>query len=319
MLLQKAYSETHIYINYFLFFCIVRTESAWIEDINISVLKMLDFKYRNELTFNFKFDENYCKIQSSIDFNSTEVQIIGIWGAKGIGKTALAEAMYQRVSCNYEGSCFLAKVTEESKRNGINFTYNKLLSKLLNENLDIDTPNVMSRMVMRKLRRMKAFIVLDDVRSSENLQTLIGERRGWLGAGSIVIVTTRDKSVLTNGGITNIHKVKKNSQNSLGISYLNFFNIVLPKEGFLQLTKKAIDYAKCNPLALKALKLFHQHYTSDINWNCALAKLMNISNARILRWSYKFKIWGRGQVWALFHAYRSMKVMFGNSVKLIEQ
>ena len=190
-------------------FASVRTESAWIDDIIKDVLKRLRYKYKNELPYNLEMDENYCKIQSLINFNSTKVQIIGIWGAKGIGKTTLVAAMYQSFHCNYERRCFLDKVTEESERNGINFTYNKLLFELLKENLDIDTSKVMSSKVIRRLKKKKVFIVLDDVRTSENLKTLFGERGGWLRAGSIVIVTTRDKSVLTSGGITNTHEVKK--------------------------------------------------------------------------------------------------------------
>nr|ABN08347.1 Disease resistance protein [Medicago truncatula] len=294
---------------------LIWSESAWIEDINKAVLKTLRYKYKNELTFNFKTDENYSKIQSSINFDSSKVQIIGIWGAKGIGKTAIVAAMFQNFSCKYQGTCFLEKVAEESKRNGINFTYKKLVSTLLGEDVNIDTPIVMSSMVIRRLKGMKAFIVLDDVRSPETLKTLIRERGGWLGAGSIVIVTTRDEDVLKSGGISNTHKVR----NSLRISYLNKFTISLPKQGFLELSRKAIHYVNCNPIALKVLRSFHRLYTSEIDWKCALAKLKEISNAKIMRWTYKFQIWGTGQVWALFQAYRSMKVMFGHSVRLIEK
>ncbi|MCI38134.1 TIR-NBS-LRR resistance protein, partial [Trifolium medium] len=101
---------------------------------------------------------------------------------------------------------------------------------------------------------MKAFIVIDDVRTSELLQNLIGVGHGWLGAGSTVIVTTRDKHVLLIGGIDKIHQVKKmNFKNSLQLFRLNSFDKVFPKEGYVQLSKRAIDYAGGNPLALKVL------------------------------------------------------------------
>jgi len=271
------------------FFVNVRTESDLIEDIIRVVLGKLNHKYSNELTCSFILDENYWSIKSLIKIDSPEVQIIGVWGMGGTGKTTLAAAMFQRVSFHYEGYCFLENVTEESERHGINHTCNKLLSKLLREDLDITTPKVVPSMIRRRLKRMKSFIVLDDVHTSELLQNLIGVGHGWLGAGSTVIVTTRDKHVLISGGIEEIYEVKKmNFRNSLQLFCLNAFDTVLPKEGFVELSKRAIDYAKGIPLALKVLGS-SLRCKSEIEWNCALAKLQKISNAeidRILRWSY---------------------------------
>ncbi|KEH18363.1 putative TIR domain, P-loop containing nucleoside triphosphate hydrolase [Medicago truncatula] len=193
-----------------------RTESNMIEDITRALLGKLNHQYRDELTCNLILDENYWAVRSLIKFDSTTVQIIGLWGMGGTGKTTLAAAMFQRFSFKYEGNCFLERVTEVSKKHGINYTCNKLLSKLLGEDLRIDTPKVIPAMIKRRLRHMKSFIVLDDVHNSELLQDLIGVRGGWLGPGSIVIVTTRDKHVLISGGIDEIYEVKKmNSQNSL--------------------------------------------------------------------------------------------------------
>jgi len=252
-----------------------------IEDITRAVLGKLNQQYTNDLTCNFILDENYWSIQSLIKFDSTEVQIIGLWGMGGTGKTTLAAAMFQRVSFKYEGSCFIEKVTEVSKRHGINYTCNKLLSKLLREDLDIDTTKVIPSMIMRRLKRMKSFIVLDDVHNLELLQNLIGVGHGWLGSGSTVIVTTRDKHVLISGGVEKIYEVKKmNSQNSIQLFSLNAFGKVSPKDGYVELSKRAVDYAKGNPLALKVLGSLLR-CKSEIEWDCALAKLKEIPNTEI--------------------------------------
>nr|WIL60001.1 nodulation protein [Melilotus officinalis] len=174
-----------------------RTESDLIEDIIRVVLGKLNHQYTNEVTSNFILDENYWSIQSSIKLDSADVQVIGLWGMGGIGKTTLATALYNKVSFQYEGRCFLENVKEVSKSLGINRTFNKLLSKLLREDLDIDTPKVIPPMIRRRLKRMKSFIVLDDVHTSELLQNMIGVGHGLIGAGSTVIVTTRDSIVVT--------------------------------------------------------------------------------------------------------------------------
>ncbi|KAK2410799.1 disease resistance protein RUN1 [Trifolium repens] len=267
-----------------------RTEFDLIEDITKVVLTKLNHNNTNEFTSNFILDDIYWSIQSLIKKkDSAEVQIVGLWGMGGIGKTTLAAAMFHKLSFQYEGSCFLENVTEVSSRHGINYTCNKLLSKLLKEDVDIDTPKVIPSMINRRLKRMKSFIVLDDVHTSELLQNLIGVGHGWLGAGSTVIVTTRDKHVLISGGIEKIHQVKKmNFRNSLQLFRLNAFDGVLPKEGFMELSERAIDYANGNPLALKVLGSLLR-CKSEIEWNCALAKLKKIPNPEIdsiFRWSY---------------------------------
>jgi hypothetical protein len=279
-----------IYVLINMFFIYVRTEFDLIEDITKVVLTKLNHNNTNEFTCNFILDDNYWSIQSLIKKrDSAEVQIIGLWGMGGIGKTTLATAMFHKLSFQYEGNCFLENVTEVSSRHGINYTCNKLLSKLLKEDVDIDTPKVIPFMINRRLKRMKSFIVLDDVHTSELLQNLIGVGHGWLGAGSTIIVTTRDKHVLISGGIDKIHQVKKmNPQKSLHLFCLNAFDKVLPKEGYVELSQRAIDYTDGNPLALKVLGSLLR-CKSEIEWNCVLAKLKKIPNAEIdsiLRWSY---------------------------------
>ncbi|KEH18376.1 TIR-NBS-LRR class disease resistance protein [Medicago truncatula] len=258
-----------------------QTESNLIEDITRAVIRKLNQQSTIDLTCNFIPDENYWSVQSLIKFDSTEVQIIGLWGMGGIGKTTLATAMFQRVSFKYDGSCFFEKVTEVSKSHGINYTCNKLLCKLLKEDLDIDTPKLISSMIRRRLKSMKSFIVLDDVHNSELLQNLIGVGHGWLGSGSTVIVTTRDKHVLISGGIKTIYEVKKmNSRNSLRIFSLNAFDKVSPKDGYVELSKRAIDYARGNPLALKVLGSLLR-CKSEKEWDCALDKLKKMPNNEI--------------------------------------
>ena len=254
-----------------------------IKDITKVVLGKLNHQYTDEVTSNIILEENYWSIQSLIKLDSTDVQSIGLWGMGGMGKTTLATALFQNVSYQFEGRCFLGNVTEESKRHGINYIFNKLLSKLLREDLDIDTPNVIPFMIKRRLKRMKSFIVLDNVHTSELLENMTGLRHSWLGVGSMVIVTTRDKHVLESGGTDQIYEVRKmNPQNSHKLFCLSAFDKVSPKNGYVELSKRAIDYAKGNPFALRDLGL-SLRCKSEIEWNCALAKLREISNAEIDR------------------------------------
>jgi hypothetical protein len=51
----------------------------------------------------------------------------------------------------------------------------------LNEYVGFDTPLVVPAIVIRRLRNMKAFVVLDGVNTSKLLENLVGIGRDWLG------------------------------------------------------------------------------------------------------------------------------------------
>ncbi|RDX73545.1 TMV resistance protein N, partial [Mucuna pruriens] len=269
---------------------VYRTESDLIEDIIKVVLQKLNHKYPNDYRGLFISDENYTNIESLLKIESDEVRVIGIWGMGGIGKTTLASAIFHKVSCQYKGTCFLENVEEESKRHGLNYVCNKLLSKLLRENLDIDTAKVIPSIVTRRLKHKKVFIVLDDVNTSQLLENLVGVSRDWLGVGSIVIVTTRDKHVLIPKVVDKIHEVKKmNFENSLKLFSLNAFGKTYPIKEYEELSERAMVYAKGIPLALKVLGSFLRS-RSKTEWDSALRKLKKNPNAEIqavLRLSYE--------------------------------
>nr|KYP54330.1 TMV resistance protein N [Cajanus cajan] len=137
--------------------------------------------------------------------------------------------------------------------------------------------------------RKRVFIVLDDVDTSDLLENLVGKGRDWLGAGSRVILTTRDKHLLTHEDVDIIHEVKEmNFQNSLKLFSLNAFGKTCPKKEYEELSKRATIYAKGIPLALKVLGSFLRS-KSENEWDSALSKLKKTPNAEIqavLRLSY---------------------------------
>ncbi|KAL4286121.1 hypothetical protein AHAS_Ahas19G0054500 [Arachis hypogaea] len=266
-----------------------RTESDLIEDIIQMIVHKLDHKYTSEFRSPFIYDQNYACIESVLT-HSRGIKTIGIWGMGGIGKTTIAAAIFQEFSPKYQGSCFLANVREESSRHGLSYIFNRLLSELLQEHVHITTPKIVSSAILRRLRRKKVFIVLDDVNTSELLENLLGVGQDYLGVGSKVIVTTRDKHVLLSRSVDHIHEVTEmNEENSLKLFSLNAFNRTHPPENeYWELSKRALAYARGNPLALKVLGSF-LHSRTEKEWDNALTKLKRIPNAdiqKVLRLSF---------------------------------
>ncbi|MCI07748.1 disease resistance protein (TIR-NBS-LRR class), partial [Trifolium medium] len=183
-------------------------------------------------------------VESLLCTGSADVRIIGIWGMGGIGKTTIAEAIYTKVSSQYEGCYFAANVRENWEYSRKNELRTKLLAGVLgDQNLDISTPTISSTFVVGRLRRKKLLIVLDDISDSKQIEYLVGEK-DWFGPGSRIIVTTRNKEVF-NSGVDELYQVKVlNSHESLKLFSLNAFQQDHPMREYQHLSDRAVDYAK---------------------------------------------------------------------------
>ncbi|XP_020966529.1 TMV resistance protein N [Arachis ipaensis] len=236
----------------------------------------------------FICNTNYTRVESLMRLKMEKVLVIGIWGMGGIGKSTIAEALFNNYSFQYEGSCFLSNSRELGKP-CLSDICSRLLSQLLNQDLHNTNIGVLDSRTKSKLEKKRALIVLDDVVDSPIATDLVPGLRTCLCSGSIVILTTRDRSVLTSGGVEQIHEIK---QMSNGDSYQLFshyaFSDSHPKEGYGELTARVINYANRIPLALKILGSFLRG-KSVAEWDSALKKLRKYPNAdiqKVLRLSY---------------------------------
>ena len=107
---------------------------------------------------------------------------------------------------------------------------------------------------------------------------------------SRIIITSRDKHVLTILRVHEIYEVKKlKNPESLKLFCLKAFNKTSPDRGFEQLSEEALAYAKGIPLALKVLGLYLHSKTNE-EWESALAKLKKVANkdiVSVLKLSYE--------------------------------
>ncbi|XP_057735414.1 disease resistance protein RPV1-like isoform X2 [Arachis stenosperma] len=237
----------------------------------------------------FICNKNYIRVESLMRRRKMEkILVIGIWGMGGIGKSTVAEALFNNYSSEYEGSCLLSNSRELGKP-CLSDICSRLLSQLLNQDLHNTNIGVLDSHTKSKLKKKRALIVLDDVVDSPIATDLVPGLRTCLCSGSIVILTTRDRSVLTSGGVEQIHEIK---QMSNGDSYKLFsyyaFSDPHPKKGYGELIVRVIDYAKGIPLALKILGSFLRGKNVG-EWDSALKKLRKYPNAdiqKVLRLSY---------------------------------
>ncbi|XP_044510112.1 disease resistance protein RPV1-like [Mangifera indica] len=210
--------------------------------------------------------------------------VVGIWGMGGIGKTTIAEAIFNQISCQFEGRCFIQNVREESEKcGGLARLREQVISQVLQErNLSIGIPNMIPPFIKHRLQCKRVFIILDDVNDSEQLEFLIGGIDRF-GPGSRVIITTRDRQVLRNFEVDNIYEVEGFEHHEALQLFCNFaFKQNSPPNDFWELSNKVVlYYAKGNPLALKVVAS-SLHKKNKQYWESAVKKLNKTPSPKIL-------------------------------------
>jgi len=253
-----------------------RNDAELLEEIIKQVLRGLGKHPVNSIGL-VGIDKSISHLESLLQKESKKVRVIGIWGMGGIGKTTIAEEIFSRNHSKYDGCCFLAKVSEMITRHGMEYLKKKLFSKLLSEDVNIDTPNRLSSDIERRIGRMKVLIVLDDVKDTNQLEKLFGTLN-WFRSDSRMIVTTRDKQVLIANEVDDddLYEVRLlDSSEALELFNLNAFKKSHLETEFDDESKRVVNYTKGIPLVLKVLANMLRGKTNEV-WASQLDKLKRL-------------------------------------------
>ncbi|XP_065880804.1 disease resistance protein RPV1-like isoform X1 [Euphorbia lathyris] len=239
----------------------IRFEAKLVKDIVENILKKLNHAYSRDLKDLIGIDSHIEQTKKLLQIGMPKVCILGIWGMGGIGKTTVAEVIFNTLSSQFEGCCFLKNIREEAIRSGLCG---------LKEKLCQDVNGI--------LQRKKVLLVLDDVNCVNQLDELIGTQN--FGLGSRIILTSRDKQVLENR-VHELYEVEGlNDDEALQVFCLNALKKNYPTEEHMELSKRAVNYAQGNPLALKVLGSF-LFGRGKQDWESALDKLSRIPRPEI--------------------------------------
>ena len=220
------------------------------------------------------------KLKLMMNTELNKVSVIGICGPGGIGKTTIAEAIYNKISYQYDSSSFLRNIREKSQGDTLQLQ-NELLHDILKEKgFKISNIDEGVTMIKRCLNSKRVLVILDDVDDLKQLKHL-AEKKDWFNAKSTIIITSRDKQVLARYGVDTPYEVQKfDKKEAIELFSLWAFQENLPKEAYENLSYNMIEYADGLPLALKLLgaSLFGKKISE---WESALYKLKRIPHMEI--------------------------------------
>ncbi|KAF3566195.1 hypothetical protein DY000_02018690 [Brassica cretica] len=195
------------------------------------------------------------RMKTMISLESDEVKIVGIWGQAGIGKTTIARALYQEVSCNFQLKFYMENL--EGTYNRTTRDPNRLQKHLENEIysgvLDHRGMKILDlQEVQFRLKHQRVLLILDDVSSME-LQAL-GDLIQGFRFGSKVIVTNENLNTLRDNGIKQIYIVSfPSTEEAQQIFSYSAFGQSSPPRGYLKHVVEVAKLVSPFPLGLKVL------------------------------------------------------------------
>ncbi|KAL3499752.1 hypothetical protein ACH5RR_038845 [Cinchona calisaya] len=249
-----------------------------VEDVMAELGKVVPIEGKNHVGI----DSRVQKLNAFLKLGLDDVRFVGIRGMSGIGKTTIARAIYDRISTHFEGAIFLHEVQEVSRRCGLKNLQKEILCEILGtKDLRISTYFEGLNMMKQRLRCKKVLIVLDDIDYLDQLEGLAG-MRDWFGAGSRVIITTKDKHLFVTHEVDRMYKVEiLNEHEAIQLFSWNAFKKNSPAKDYEELSTQIMHYAGCLPLALEVLG--HHLYGRDVSERrSAVEKLETIPDNEII-------------------------------------
>ncbi|GLJ34279.1 hypothetical protein SUGI_0688910 [Cryptomeria japonica] len=205
------------------------------------------------------------------------VNIVGIVGMGGCGKTTLANEIFRRQRSRFSGSSFLLDVSKAAKENGLYMLQKQVLDDLLGhiDALTIDSINEGKIILAHQLKNRRVLIVLDSIDNVYQLDALLPERN-ILGSGSLVIVTTRDVGVLKSYGICSVYMMKGlDSLHAKKLFCLHAFSQRHKISEIDYLDEKLSSACGGQPLSLQVLGGLHGRESKDV-WSARLDKIRDV-------------------------------------------
>ncbi|GLJ33158.1 hypothetical protein SUGI_0667460 [Cryptomeria japonica] len=212
---------------------------------------------------------------------------VGIFGLGGSGKSTLAREFFNRKRSGYDESCFLSDVRESHANSDLHSLQSQLLKDLFHDKWDRNNVYEGIERLKDNLSRVEDMdlhflIILDDIDHQDQLDALIP--KGMLTCSSLVILTTRDQSMLRDADIH--YKMKgmdKDDAKELFCSHaFGVEGCRYPPTAYEKLIESFVEFCGGLPLSLIVLGA-HVYRRDEHYWEQELEKVQKIQPKDIMQ------------------------------------
>ncbi|XP_010048442.2 disease resistance protein RUN1-like [Eucalyptus grandis] len=248
------------------------------EFAKIMVSKVLKKLRKTKLNLSDKLvgiEEHLTKLRRMSDTDSSDVRMIVISGIPGIGKTTLAKSVYNDICHLFDRCSFLGDIQETSAKKGLVALQHQLVSDIIRRDLaNFNSVEEGVSFLQDRFSTLKVLILLDDVHEKTQLEALVGSLN-WFGLGSIIIITTKYKLVLSGREVTETYDVTEmNHGDALKLFCRHAFAKDCPEHDYVDLSQRIVSATGRLPLALELagsqLSMFREQ--KEV-WEALLEKL----------------------------------------------
>ncbi|CAH2046410.1 unnamed protein product [Thlaspi arvense] len=233
-----------------------------------------------DTTPRFGVEQRLKQLEEKLQFGYEQTRFVGVVGMLGIGKTTLAKMLYEKWEDKFKSGMFFPDVGTMSKEHGLDWLQKRLMQELLKDiRPNIGYTENAHEFWKDDLLSRKVFVVLDDVSGKKQIKFLLG-KRDWIKKGSKIVITSSNESLLQDLVNDTYEVPRLNSRDSLQCFTNHAFGLDYAKGKFMKLSRNILDYAKGNPLALKALGV-ELRGKDEAYWEQRIGTLTQRSNKMI--------------------------------------